>query len=228
MIISYGSSVCNGTALSYAVHRVDGDPVVIARFITVAHYEAEGVENIVQVGSARILLPSGHILEKAEQLESFAEYAADCDMNAYVWVKFRVQQTEDLTQLQRELATVTMLATRWDYENVNSVIGATVEVVTLGTASLIRNVAKGRIIQAYPIEGGVSYSFDIDCSVINPDTQTGPGSSGSIVYVRIGGSSNFVPLALHFGSTQSGKTNTCYSIDRSMAPTPACVKKWTK
>lgn len=65
-----------------------------------------------------------------------------------------------------------------------------------------------------------------NASVVLPYSHSGPGSSGSVVYVR-GLSGVWMPFGLHFGGTKVG-TNIAYGLSSKTPALPPVVRQFIK
>jgi len=230
VVIRYEGYHCNGSAMSYEVWPDGPDRIkIIARFVTVAHDEkpTDRYFNILNARTLDITFPSLHPLE-GQKVDKFC--VVECNenpMNAYVWARFYVERSRypDCVALKTSLITKILVAGRWN-TSVDKLKGTQVKAVTIGVSTLKRTVASGRITDYSVMDGGNSYYFEVDCSIVEPDSSSGPGSSGSILYILQG--SRWLPLSLHFGTVDAGKTNSSYSLDFQTPPLPKEVKAWIK
>lgn len=223
VILTYNNYSCNGTVTSI---NITGRRALV-KVITVAHYNTATYPDfdIVESNSRGLKFPHNHPLFLATILKSHVSYSNN-EMNADVWflldLEYVLDEAPDApSKLQLECNKYIIPSRRFDGSNI---IGAKVAVVTLGTKSTQRTVSFGRIQNQIDIDCGRNFRFDIDCSVVDPDSNMGPGSSGSLVYFQINNGA-YIPLSLHFGSMD--KHNISYNIDATLTPIPKEVKAFS-
>lgn len=224
VLITHGAQgstyTLNASAITYSVNTYAQQTQIIGQFVTVAHYSTPDKPyfNIVEAEEINVAYPDGHPLYGLQPYDFHVEYGVESDMIATVYMLYRTDLPA--TTMFEELASRRLLAGRLPVTT--DVTGKEAQVVTLGTHTMTRNVVRGKVLRKTDIEE--TAAIDLKVSVVDPDTSTGPGSSGSICYVKEG--SKWYPYAVHFGSLDGHQTNTLYRIDNVTPKLPQKVKKW--
>lgn len=203
-----------------------GEAKILIRILTISHFKTEEqpMMDILDTEKLSITFQQDHPLYGAVLEDACVTSDPTNDTIAHVWVLYKIPIADDqIINLTNKLNMCKLIAGRWNRDP-KQIQNARVRVVTLGTHSLTRNVTTGVISHIEDYNDGQFFGIDHTASTYDPDTNQGPGSSGSIVYVQTSQSS-WKPLGLHFGICKN-KTNTCYNIPEQIPAMPKQVVKW--